>query len=153
VLFAIFFLAAVRSAAAMLEHAGYEITLWQDSAGKGYSVGQITLIVLGLILTASLIYFIYSLAGNRGSAILLLFLVSILMVYCSGGILSSVFLPEAIRKLGERLPTAYLIRAFGGVLTGYTPEVMKSCMLGMSVYTIFFCLGAWCARRINLNRI
>jgi hypothetical protein len=64
-----------------------------------------------------------------------------------------VFLPETIQRIGEKLPTAYLIKAFGGILTGYQPEVMKSCILGMSGYTIFFCLGAWCGRRINLGRI
>jgi ABC-2 type transport system permease protein len=105
------------------------------------------------MLTVSFVYFLYSLAGNRVSAILLVFFVSILLVYCSGGIVPSVFLPQTMQRIGEKLPTAYLTKAFGSILTGYQPEVMKSCLLGMGVYTIFFCLGAWCGRRINLGRI
>jgi ABC-2 type transport system permease protein len=152
VIFAVLFLAAVRGMTAVLENAGYEMDLWQDSTQKGFLTEQIVLAVLGLILIAAMIYFIYSLAESTVSAILLVFLASIVLVYCTGGIVPSVFLPEAIQKIGNRLPTAYLIRAFGSVLAGHPAEVMKSCILGMSVYTILFCLGAWCGRRISLSR-
>jgi ABC-2 type transport system permease protein len=162
-LFAGVILAAVRGVSAVLEQKGYEIKLWTDptgtggigmgSAGAGSATGGLIALVMGLTLTVSFVYFLYSLAGNRVSAILLVFFVSILLVYCSGGIVPSVFLPETIQRIGEKLPTAYLTKAFGGILTGYQPEVMKSCVFGMSAYTIFFCLGAWCGRRINLGRI
>jgi ABC-2 type transport system permease protein len=146
-------LAAVWGVTAVLEQKGYEIKLWTDPAGMGSAAGGLVAFAMGLTLTASFVYFLYSLAGNRVSAILLVFFVSILLVYCSGGIVPSVFLPETIQRIGEKLPTAYLIKAFGGILAGYQPEVMKACVLGMSGYTIFFCLGAWCGRRINLGRI
>jgi ABC-2 type transport system permease protein len=147
VLFAMFFLAAVRGVTTMSKNAGYEINLWQDSVEKGYSAGQIVLVVLGLILTASLIHFVYSLAGNRVSAILLLFVFSILLVYCSGGIVPSVFLPEAMQKIGERLPTAYLFQAFGGMFTRYQSGIMNSCAVGLCGYTLLSCLCAWFCRR------
>jgi ABC-2 type transport system permease protein len=146
-LFAILFLAAVRGMTAMWKNAGYEINLWQDSAGIGYSVGQIFLVILGLLLTASLIHFMYSLAGSRVSAILLLFVVGIMLVYFSGGIVPSVFLPEAMQAIGERLPTAYLFQAFGGIFTGYQSEAMKSCAPGLCGYTLLLCLCAWFCRR------
>lgn len=104
-------------------------------AAMGVRVGVILLII---VTATTLIYMIYSLAGSRTAGILLIFLVSVLMVYLSGGFVPSVLMPQAMQTVGEVLPTSYLIRAFGGLLTGYSKAVLGQCVAGMCVYTAFF---------------
>lgn len=92
-------------------------------------------------------YFIYSLSGGRTGAVLLIFLLSVIMIYLSGGFIPSVFLPGAVQAVGEILPTSYLIRAAGGVLTGYHADIYKQCAIGMCGYTAMFAVAAYLLRR------
>lgn len=112
----------------------------RNHIAAGVRVGVIVLIIMT---TATLIYMIYSLAGSRTAGILLIFLVSVLMVYLSGGFVPSVLMPQAMRTVGEILPTSYLIRAFGGLLTGYSRGVLGQCVTGMCVYTVVFGVGGY----------
>ena len=99
---------------------------------------RVSVILLIIVTAATLIDMIYSLAGSRTAGILLIFLVSVLMVYLSGGFVPSVLMPQAMRTVGEALPTSYLIRAFGGLLTGYSRGVLGQCVAGMCFYTVVF---------------
>ena len=96
------------------------------------------MILLILITVATLIYMIYGMAGSRTGSILLIFLFSVLMVYLSGGFIPSVLMPQTMQAVGDKLPTAYLIQAFGGLLTGYTDGVIRQCITGMCIYTVVF---------------
>lgn len=91
-----------------------------------------------LVTVTTLIYMIYSLAQSRASGILLIFLFSVLTVYLSGGFVPSALMPQAVRAVGDLLPTAYMIRAFGGLLAGYDRGALGQCMTGMCVYTAVF---------------
>lgn len=99
---------------------------------------RVSVILLIIVTAATLIDMIYSLAGSRTAGILLIFLVSVLMVYLSGGFVPSVLMPQAMRTVGEALPTSYLIRAFVGLLTGYRRGVLGQCVAGMCFYTVVF---------------
>ena len=99
---------------------------------------QAGMLLLILIVVTTLIYMIYSIAGSRTGSILIIFLVSVLMVYLSGGFIPSVLMPQTMQMVGDKLPTAYLIRAFGGLLTGYGNGVIGQCAAGMCVYTVVF---------------
>lgn len=99
---------------------------------------RVSVILLIIVTTVTLIDMIYSLAGSRTAGILLIFLVSVLMVYLSGGFVPPVLMPQAMRTVGEALPTSYLIRAFGGLLTGYSRGVLGQCVAGMCFYTVVF---------------
>ena len=99
---------------------------------------QVVMIVLIVITVATFIYMMYSLAGSRTSGIMLIFLCSVLMIYLSGGFIPSVLMPQSMQAVGDKLPTAYLIRAFGGLLAGYGDGVPGQCMMGMCAYTVVF---------------
>lgn len=95
-------------------------------------------ILLVLITVTTLIYMIYSIAGSRTGSVLLIFLFSVIMVYLSGGFVPSALMPQTMQTVGDSLPTAYLIRAFGGLLTGYRDGMLGRCIVGMCTYTAVF---------------
>ena len=107
----------------------------RNHAAMNVCMGVILLII---VTVATLIYMIYSLAGSRTAGILLIFLVSVSMVYLSGGFVPSVLMPQAMQTVGEVLPTSCLIRAFGGLLTGYSKAALGQCVAGMCAYTVIF---------------
>lgn len=95
-------------------------------------------ILLILITVTTLVHMLYSIAGGRTGSILLVFVLSVIMVYLSGGFIPSVLMPQTMQTVGDRLPTAYLIRAFGGLLTGYGDGVLRQSIAGMCVCTAVF---------------
>ena len=112
----------------------------RNHAAAGVWVGIILFII---VMVAALTNLIYSVAGSRMAGILLIFLVSVLMVYLSGGFVPSVLMPQAMRTVGGVLPTSYLIRAFGGLLTGYSRGTLGQCVAGMCVYTVGFSVAGF----------
>lgn len=103
------------------------------------SAGVQTVIVLLIVITAAtFIYMMYSFAGSRTSGIMLIFLCSVLMAYLSGGFIPSALMPQGMQAIGDKLPTAYLIRAFGGLLAGYGDRTFRQCVIGMCAYTVVF---------------
>lgn len=115
---------------------------------RGSDIGvQAGMMLLILITISTLVYMIYSLAGSRSSAILLIFLLSVVMIYLSGGLVPSMFLPKVMQVIGDRLPTAYLIRAVGGILTGYHRDILRQCVLGLCCYTVLFSAASYWLRR------
>lgn len=71
-----------------------------------------------LICIATLIFMIFQTANSESSAILILFFLSTLMIYFSGGVLPSAFLPRTVQSIGKLLPTTYLIEAAGSMYMG-----------------------------------
>lgn len=98
--------------------------------------------LLVLVTVSTYTCLLYSIAGSRTGSILLIFLCSVVMVYLSGGLVPSVFLPRAVQAVGEKLPTAYLIRAVGGLYAGYSAGSAGQCVAGMCVYTPVFGIAA-----------
>lgn len=115
-------------------------TAWMPEIG----IGQSIVCVVILLCATTFIYFIFQLADNTTAAILLLFFLSVVMVYCSGGFLPSVFLPEAVQKIGRILPTAYLIEAVGSLYLGKMPGRTIVVLL---CYTAFFQTAAYGIRK------
>lgn len=99
--------------------------------------------LLVLVTVSAYIYLLYSIAGSRIGSILLIFLFSVVMVYLSGGLVPSVFLSQAVQRVGDRLPTAYLIRAVGGLHAGYGAGTAGRCVAGMCGYTAAFGIAAY----------
>lgn len=112
--------------------------------GMGVKIG-ILLLVMVTVSTYS--YLLYSIAGSRTGSILLIFLFSVVMVYLSGGLVPSAFLSETVQKVGERLPTAHLILAVGGLYAGYGAGTLGRCAAGMSAYTALFGIAAFLLRK------
>ena len=109
-------------------------------SGKNHSSAGVWIgvILLMLITVTTSVNMIYNMAGSRTGSILLIFLLSVMMVYLSGGFVPSVLMPQTMQAVGDRLPTAYLIRAFGGLLAGYGDGALRQCVAGMCVYTAVF---------------
>lgn len=61
--------------------------------------------------------FCYQLTGHETSGTLLLFFAGIFSALCSGCLIPSAFLPQALRSAGAVLPTRPLHRLFGNLLT------------------------------------
>ena len=119
----------------MKDQAASALVSGRTHAAVGVRVGVILLII---VTVTTLIYMIYSLAGSRTAGILLIFLCSVLLVYLSGGFVPSVLMPQAVQTVGEVLPTSYLIRAVGGLMTGYSKGAFGQCVVGMCIYTVVF---------------
>lgn len=117
---------------------GYEA--WMPETG----IRQGVVCVIILLCITTFIYFIFQLAGNGTAAILLLFFLSVVMLYCSGGFLPSVFLPKTLQKIGGFLPTTYLIEAAGSLYLGETPGRIIGILL---LYTVLFWAAAYIIRK------
>lgn len=130
-------------AADRVEGAYGKLFVRRGSVPLGVQVGIVLLIMISV---TTLVYLLHSAAGSRTSGILLVFLCSIMMVYLSGGLVPSIFLPQAMYAVGDKLPTAYLIRAVGGLFTGYRAGALGQCMAGMCIYTIAFGILAYWLR-------
>ena len=105
---------------------------------------RIGIILLMLVTVTTFINMIYSVTGSKTSSILLIFLFSVLLLYLSGGFIPSAMMPETLRTVGEVLPSAYLIRALGGLLAGYGEDTLRQSVAGMCVYTAVFGAVSYC---------
>lgn len=125
-----------------------KFTSMLSGGGRGSHVAVQTGVVLLIVITAAtLIYLVYSLAGSRSEAVLLIFLLSVVMIYLSGGLVPSMFLPKVMQTIGDKLPTAYLIRAAGGILAGYQADTLRQYVIGMGCYTVVFGVVSYWLRR------
>lgn len=110
-------------------------------------VEKVGMPLLVIITATALIYLMYSIAKSKTSGILLIFLFSVVAVYLSGGLVPSLFLPQTMQEVGNRLPTAYMIRAIGGLFTGYENGGLTRCVTGLCGYTAVSMLVSWLLRR------
>ncbi|MBD5502813.1 MAG: ABC transporter permease [Lachnospiraceae bacterium] len=137
-----------KAAGVMAPEAVGKITEALVGRGSAGSMGmKIGMFLLVTVTVSTYIYLLYSMAGSRTGSILLICLISVVMVYLSGGLIPSVFLSETVQKVGEKLPTAYLIRAVGGLYAGYGAGSLGRCAAGMSGYAAVFGVGAYLLRR------
>lgn len=118
-----------------------------STCGTGVKIGMFLLVT---VTVSTYIYLLYSIAGSRTGSILLICLLSVVMVYLSGGLIPSVFLSGTVQKVGEKLPTAYLIRSVGGLYAGYGAGSIGRCAAGMSGYAAVFGVAAYLLRRSDI---
>lgn len=110
---------------------------------------------IGVLIVAAvntLIYLFLNLAGSRTSGIMLVFVCSVGMIYLSGGIVPSMFLPEAMQMIGKYLPTTYLIQAAGGLLSGPDAGITGRCVAVLGCYTMVFGGVAYLSQKLNCSR-
>lgn len=100
----------VKGVSSLLDH-----NAWFPKPRNGQAFDWVITGMLILLCITTFVFLIFQIAGNGTAAILLLFFLSVLMMYASGGFLPSVFLPDAVRGIGKFLPTTYLIEAAGSL--------------------------------------
>lgn len=106
---------------------------------------QIPLLLLICLIISSFIVAVYEVCGSLTAGVLFLFLTSVGMLFVSGGMIPSVFLPEGIRQLSHLMPTTVLMDGmklffkppmYGDVLT-------PMCFMG----TVFYGTAVLAGRR------
>lgn len=90
-------------------------------AGQGYV--KVSMLNLGLLAAACAVVALwillcYELCRSSEAAILTLFGTTVVMMFLSGGIVPSVFLPETIREIGGYLPTTFVMELLKRMVTG-----------------------------------
>ena len=81
------------------------------------SLISLFLLIFGVF---SMILFIFQFANSQSLGVLLLFTLSTLMLFISGGFIPSSLLPEIVQKIGVFLPTTYFIKLCGEIITNTT---------------------------------
>jgi len=98
----------------------------------------------------SLVLFIFQIANNQSLGVLLLFTLSTLMLFISGGFIPSSLLPEIVQKIGVFLPTTYFIKLCGEIIT-------NTITLGTFIINIgfsgLFIGGAAISNHLHQNRL
>lgn len=122
--------------------AGYDS--WMPKAGWP----QTGVCLLILLCASAFVFLVFQLAGNGTAAVWLLFFLSVVMQYLSGGFLPSVFLPEAAQKIGKLFPAAYLIDAAGSLYSG---SLSGKTVALLVFYTVFCGLAAYGVRRMRIT--
>lgn len=91
--------------------------------------GPSSVLMLAFALPAifSLSHMLLSLSDNTGAGIILLFIMTVLMVFLAGGLVPKAFLPSVLQKSAVLVPAAYIIGAFRGVLCN---NIDLSCITG-----------------------
>lgn len=107
-------------------------------SGRGNIGVKAGMLLLVIMTVSTYSYLMYSIAGSRTGSLLLIFLISVVMIWLSGGIIPSAFLPQTVQAVGDKLPTAYLIRTLGGLYAGYGAGAASQCAAGMCIYTAVF---------------
>lgn len=87
----------------------------------------------------AMILFLFQLSDNHTLSMLLLFILSIIMMFMSGAFVPSSILPEIMQKAATFLPTTYFTRLCGEIITN-TTKLMT--ILQTSLFGVLFIGGA-----------
>jgi len=98
----------------------------------------------------SMVLFIFQIANSQSLGVLLLFILSTLMLFISGGFIPSPLLPEIVQKIGVFLPTTYFIKLCGEIITNTTTIGTFIINIGFSG---FFIGGAAFYDHLQQNRL
>lgn len=124
-----------------LESMGVEITV-------NWSVLPYIAAVLACI--AAFLLFCYQAAPTRSSGMILIFIITIVIVFVSGGFIPSVFLPQSIQQLAVLLPGNAFIRMIGGLLGADTGT--KQLQWNLQVLIVWSSLFYLAALLINIRK-
>lgn len=116
--------------------------LWCVS--RGYvdcSARNAVMWILICITAAAWIQMFYELCQNTAAAILFLFTTTAVMVFISGGLLPSVFLPEAVSRIGAWTPAAFLMDGLRFMITGTGRTMGKLLLTAGLCFTVSAAAG------------
>lgn len=87
---------------------------------------SIFFLFLGITAAVSFFFAVYSVAGSGLYGMLLLFCINVVMIYCSGLMLPTAYLPNIAKHIGRVLPAAYIKDLFGS-LYSVMPNAASIC--------------------------
>lgn len=125
----------------------YTLLLFPAMAVSGLlSVSSFFGLFIFTIMVLSYLLFLGSFCKKPGSYILVSAVLSLVPLFLSGAFLPPVFLPEAVRKTGELMPTALFLKISRQLLTDSFTAV--SALYGIAAAGMFLILSAaWRGRR------
>lgn len=117
----------------MIIYVAYAISVMTGFVKFSYlSIPGIVVVVMSAF---SISMFIFSLSDNIESQALLLFVVTIVMMFVSGNIIPEVFLPDIVRKIGKFMPGKYIAQLMGQIISGQIiPSEIIRCLLYGTIF-------------------
>lgn len=115
-----------------------------------YSLSPLNIICLFLciLIAVSFFFMVYTAARSGLYGMLLLFCLNVVMLYCSGVVIPSSYLPKAAAAIGRFLPAAYMKNLSDTLYVGTSLQV--TIIAGLVYVTIFLFISALIKeRRIN----
>ena len=110
------------------------------------SVKTVILLVAAFFLVAAYYEFIYQLAGNTNSEVVIIGISAIIQGYLSGCFIPTALLPQIIVKTGKYIPSGFLKTAFTIFFTGEMTQYAKT-LIGICLWAVFFIVATALAMR------
>lgn len=96
-----------------------------------------------LLCIAALLLFCYQAAPGRSSGMILIFIITIVIIFVSGGFIPAVFLPESLNSLAKWLPGNAFIQVIASVLGAFdTGSGLQSSLLVLLAWSGLFYLAS-----------
>lgn len=96
-----------------------------------------------LLCIAALLLFCYQAAPGRSSGMILIFIITIVIIFVSGGFIPAVFLPESLNSLAKWLPGNAFIQVIASLLGAFdTGSGLQSSLLVLLAWSGLFYLAS-----------
>lgn len=112
----------------------------------------ISILCLALLLFSvfSLVIFIFHFARTQSAGVLILFTVSALMLFVSGGFIPSALLPKLLQQISVFLPVTYYLRLCAEIITN---TLTFSSFIINILFSVFFITATAFSDRLQRNQI
>ncbi|MGN0408127.1 MAG: ABC transporter permease [Bacteroides sp.] len=94
----------------------FTLILQQVSSGLG--ITEFILMFVAIFTTFSVAQTILGISDNISADVVLLFLLTLIMMFLSGALIPSAFLPSVIQKISIFMPTTWILNLWGNILSG-----------------------------------
>lgn len=104
-----------------------------------FSINPVHIFTYGIIVTlccSSIICFISNIFTNKYNTVLLHFLLVLIMSFISGVFVPSVFLPDILKNLAKYIPTTYIFKSIGNILSGHIVNDNTLYLIYITVFSI-----------------
>ncbi|MDD3205350.1 MAG: ABC transporter permease [Lachnospiraceae bacterium] len=112
-----------------------------DLGFPAFSISRIFVLLFLLIFISIFVVCIYRLTPNASTGILLLFVLSLLLLFLSGCFIPAAFFPDSLRTLSACLPTTYMQQLLGIWITDAPCTFVP--FVPAAFYMAFFFIFAW----------
>lgn len=110
----------------------------------GFTAAGLPGLAVMLLCIAALLLFCYQAAPGRSSGMILIFIITIVMIFISGGFIPAVFLPESLNGLAKWLPGNAFIQVIASLLGAFGTEAgLQSSLLVLLAWSGLFYLASW----------
>lgn len=102
----------------------------------GFGAASVIMLIFALPAIFSLSQMLLSLSDNAGVGVIILFVITILMIFLAGGFVPKAFLPSAIQKASGVIPLTYITGSFRCILGNYIdPCYIAGCLVTCAAST------------------